>query len=64
MHIFKILVILAISINLAACCHSKKQKAPPAAKDVLHDRNTRDPKIQEGGPPKTELQDTTTEKNQ
>ncbi|HMR83992.1 MAG TPA: hypothetical protein PKE30_12710 [Niabella sp.] len=63
MRILKILVILAISINLAACCHSKKQKAPPPAKEVLHDRNTRDPKIQEG-PPKTELQDTTTKKNQ
>lgn len=63
MRIFEILTILVISISLIACCHSKKQKTPPAAKEVLHDRNTRDPNIQEG-PPKTELQDTTTGKKQ
>lgn len=61
MSIPKISIVLLISISLAACCHSKKQKATPAAKEVLHDRNTRDPKIQEG-PPKTELQDTTAQK--
>ncbi|GAB3416081.1 hypothetical protein [Niabella aquatica] len=58
MSILKIFTILVISVSLAACCHSKKQKTIPAAKEVLYDRNTRDTKIQEG-PPKTELQDTT-----
>ncbi len=52
---FQILIGFLIAFNLSACCASKKT-APPPAKEVLTDRNTRDPKL-DNNPPKVELKD-------
>ena len=50
------IIFFVLMFAVGACCSSKKQQKDPAAKDTLHDRNTRDPKIKDG-PPKIELQD-------
>lgn len=56
MWFLKSIAILIFALTMASCCSSKKQSQP--AKDALTDRNTRDPKLN-NGPPKVELQDST-----
>ncbi|MFV0604727.1 MAG: hypothetical protein ACK5NK_02690 [Niabella sp.] len=47
MRLYKILYGVFFIVMLSSCCHTKKQgqKAAPPAKDILIDRNTKDPNI-------------------